>query len=110
MVEHDGITYASMPLNQNDYDLYYCQYSNAVLWPAFHYRIDLVDFQREAWEVYCQVNDLMARRLKPLVKEDDVLWIHDYHLLPFAASLRKIGVNKSHRFLPAHPVPDAGGV
>ena len=51
LMEDDGITYASVPLNQNDYDLYYCQFSNAVLWPALHYRIDLVDFQREAWTV-----------------------------------------------------------
>ncbi len=105
VVEHDGITYASMPLNQNDYDLYYCQFSNAVLWPAFHYRIDLVDFQREAWEVYGQVNDLLAKRLKPLIKEDDVLWIHDYHLLPFAAALRKIGVNNRIGFFLHIPFP-----
>lgn len=32
-VEHDGITYASLPLNQDDYDQYYCQFSNTVLWP-----------------------------------------------------------------------------
>ncbi|MGV8927995.1 MAG: alpha,alpha-trehalose-phosphate synthase [Ewingella sp.] len=93
MVEKEGITYASVPLNQNDYDLYYCQFSNAVLWPAFHYRIDLVDFQREAWEGYCRVNELLAKRLQSLIKPDDILWIHDYHLLPFAAALRKLGVN-----------------
>ncbi|PPS58374.1 hypothetical protein CRX72_15745 [Pantoea sp. BRM17] len=45
-LEHDGITYASFPLNQNDYDQYYCQFSNTVIWPAFHYRLDLVQYQR----------------------------------------------------------------
>lgn len=89
--EVDGITYAALPLNQNDYDLYYCQFSNTVIWPAFHYRIDLVQFQREAWEGYRRVNELLAKRLQPLIKPDDILWIHDYHLLPFAAALRKIG-------------------
>jgi len=42
--EHEGIEYASFPLSQNDYDLYYCQFSNTVIWPAFHYRLDLVQF------------------------------------------------------------------
>ncbi|MFS7223314.1 alpha,alpha-trehalose-phosphate synthase [Rahnella inusitata] len=105
VVEDDGITYASVPLNQNDYDLYYCQFSNAVLWPALHYRIDLVDYQREAWEGYCRVNDLLARRLLPLLKPDDILWIHDYHLLPFAASLRKLGVTNRIGFFLHIPFP-----
>lgn len=91
-LEQGGITYASFGLNQNDYDLYYLQFSNAVLWPAFHYRLDLVNFQREAWEGYCRVNRMLAKRLQPLLKPDDVLWIHDYHLLPFATELRKLGL------------------
>ncbi|KTR49156.1 trehalose-6-phosphate synthase, partial [Pantoea ananatis] len=63
VMEHDGIEYASFPLSQNEYDLYYCQFSNTVIWPAFHYRLDLVQFQREAWEGYCDVNDAVAQRL-----------------------------------------------
>lgn len=31
---------ASFNLNEQDHDLYYNQFSNAVLWPAFHYRLD----------------------------------------------------------------------
>lgn len=105
LLEQDGITYASLPLNQNDYDLYYCQFSNTVIWPAFHYRIDLVQFQREAWEGYCEVNEMLARRLRPLIKPDDILWVHDYHLLPFAAALRKAGVNNRIGFFLHIPFP-----
>ncbi|QKJ87524.1 Trehalose-6-phosphate synthase [Paramixta manurensis] len=104
-VEKEGITYASFPLSQNDYDLYYCQFSNTVVWPAFHYRLDLVQFQREAWEGYCSVNELLAKRLQPLIKPDDILWIHDYHLLPFAAALRKLGVNNRIGFFLHIPFP-----
>ena len=105
MLEQDGITYASFGLNQNDYDLYYLQFSNAVLWPAFHYRLDLVNFQREAWEGYSRVNKLLAQRLLPLLKPDDVLWIHDYHLLPFAAELREQGVTNRIGFFLHIPFP-----
>ncbi|ATZ11841.1 alpha,alpha-trehalose-phosphate synthase [Erwinia amylovora] len=105
ILEQGGITYASFGLNQNDYDLYYLQFSNAVLWPAFHYRLDLVNFQREAWEGYHRVNSLLAQRLQPLLKQDDILWIHDYHLLPFAAELRKRGVTNRIGFFLHIPFP-----
>ncbi|MCW1832020.1 alpha,alpha-trehalose-phosphate synthase [Pantoea ananatis] len=105
VMEHDGIEYASFPLSQNEYDLYYCQFSNTVIWPAFHYRLDLVQFQREAWEGYCEVNDAVAQRLKPLIKPDDILWIHDYHFLPFAAALRRAGINNRIGFFLHIPFP-----
>jgi hypothetical protein len=38
-----------------------------------------------------RVNALLADKLLPLIEEDDILWIHDYHLLPFARELRKRG-------------------
>ena len=79
--------------NERDHDEYYNQFSNAVLWPAFHYRLDLVSFQREAREGYLRVNAMLADKLLPLIEPDDTLWIHDYHLLPFASELRKRGVN-----------------
>lgn len=105
LFEQDNVTYASLGLNQNDYDLYYLQFSNGVLWPAFHYRLDLVNFQREAWDGYCSVNTMLAKRLLPLLQPDDVLWIHDYHLLPFAAALRKLGVTNRIGFFLHIPFP-----
>ncbi|RWR03878.1 trehalose-6-phosphate synthase [[Pantoea] beijingensis] len=103
--QHEGITYSSFSLSQNDYDLYYSQFSNTVVWPAFHYRLDLVQYQREAWEGYCRVNESLATRLQPLVESDDILWIHDYHLLPFAAACRKRGMNNRMGFFLHIPFP-----
>ncbi|KAF0663378.1 hypothetical protein L245_29005, partial [Salmonella enterica subsp. enterica serovar Worthington str. BCH-4719] len=40
-----------------------------------------------------RVNALLADKLLPLIKENDIIWVHDYHLLPFASELRKRGVN-----------------
>lgn len=104
-VTQDNITWVSFNLSEKDYDEYYSQFSNAVLWPAFHYRLDLVNFQRESWEGYCRVNALLADKLLPLIEEDDTLWIHDYHLLPFASELRKRGVNNRIGFFLHIPFP-----
>ncbi len=76
-----------------------------MLWPAFHYRLDLVSFQREAWEGYLRVNAMLADKLLPLIEPDDTLWIHDYHLLPFASELRKRGVNNRIGFFLHIPFP-----
>ncbi|RJT23632.1 alpha,alpha-trehalose-phosphate synthase [Buttiauxella izardii] len=100
-----NITWASFNLSQEDYESYYLQFSNAVLWPAFHYRLDLVDYQREAWEGYSRVNTLLAKKLKPLLEDDDILWVHDYHLLPFAAECRKQGLNHRIGFFLHIPFP-----
>ena len=92
-VKKGNITWASFNLSEQDLDEYYNKFSNAVLWPAFHYRLDLVQFQRPAWDGYLRVNALLADKLLPLLQDDDIIWIHDYHLLPFAHELRKRGVN-----------------
>ncbi|WP_313083687.1 alpha,alpha-trehalose-phosphate synthase [Atlantibacter sp.] len=104
-VSRGNITWASFNLSEQDYEQYYNQFSNAVLWPAFHYRLDLVNFQRDAWEGYLRVNQLLAEKLKPLLEEDDILWIHDYHLLPFASALRSLGVNNRIGFFLHIPFP-----
>ena len=91
-VSKGDISWASFNLSEEDHELYYNQFSNAVLWPAFHYRLDLVNFQRPAWEGYLRVNAAVAQKLLPLLADDDMIWVHDYHLLPFASELRKNGV------------------
>jgi trehalose 6-phosphate synthase len=104
-VSRGDITWASFNLSEENHELYYNQFSNAVLWPAFHYRLDLVNFQREAWEGYQRVNALIADKLLPLIEPDDILWIHDYHLLPFASELRQRGVNNRIGFFLHIPFP-----
>ena len=39
-----NVTLATIDLCREDHDSYYLGYSNGVLWPVFHYRLDLADF------------------------------------------------------------------
>ncbi|ENZ7483848.1 alpha,alpha-trehalose-phosphate synthase [Klebsiella aerogenes] len=104
-VSKGDISWASFNLSEEDHELYYNQFSNAVLWPAFHYRLDLVNFQRPAWEGYLRVNAAVAQKLLPLLADDDMVWVHDYHLLPFASELRKNGVKNRIGFFLHIPFP-----
>jgi trehalose 6-phosphate synthase len=39
------------------------------------------------------------------LRDDDVIWVHDYHLIPFAAELRKLGVENPIGFFLHIPFP-----
>jgi trehalose 6-phosphate synthase len=95
----------TIDLNRKDHDAYYLGYSNGVLWPVFHYRLDLADFDASHIAGYRRVNQLFARKLAPLLREDDIIWVHDYHLIPLAAELRALGCNQRIGFFLHIPLP-----
>ena len=105
--ERGRVTFATIGLAQRDYDQYYRGFSNATLWPAFHYRPDLIQFDRDEFEGYCRVNRWLAKQLAPLLKADDLIWVHDYHLIPFAQALRDEGVTNRIGFFLHIPFPAA---
>jgi trehalose 6-phosphate synthase len=96
---------ATIDLNRADHDAYYLGYSNQALWPAFHYRLDLADFATGFFEGYQRVNQLFARRLAPLLRPDDLIWVHDYHLIPLALELRALGCRQRMGFFLHIPLP-----
>jgi len=103
---HSGpVHLATLDLSQADHDAYYSGYSNQALWPAFHYRLDLADFAAGYFSGYQRVNRLFARKLLPLLQPDDVIWVHDYHLIPLAAELRALGCRQRIGFFLHIPLP-----
>jgi trehalose 6-phosphate synthase len=96
---------ATLDLSREDHDTYYLGYSNGVLWPVFHYRLDLADFDAGYIAGYRRVNQLFASKLQPLLREDDIIWVHDYHLIPLAAELRALGCNQRIGFFLHIPLP-----
>ncbi|RDI28277.1 alpha,alpha-trehalose-phosphate synthase (UDP-forming) [Pseudacidovorax intermedius] len=99
------VTLATLDLCREDHDAYYLGYSNKVLWPVFHNRLDLANFDAGFIGGYRRVNQLFARKLMPLLQEDDILWVHDYHLIPLAAELRAMGCKQKIGFFLHIPLP-----
>lgn len=99
------VTLATADLTRAEHDGYYRGYANGVLWPVFHYRLDLADFDAGHIDDYRAVNRRLAEQLLPLLRPDDVLWVHDYHLIPFAAELRALGCRQRIGFFLHIPVP-----
>ena len=91
--QRDGkVDYATIDLSRADQDDYYTGFANGTLWPMLHYRPDLVDYQRSHLDGYLRVNSIFADQLQKLIAPDDIIWVHDYHLIPLAAMLRQRGV------------------
>ena len=79
---HEGVTSATIDLEEQDVEEYYNGYANRTLWPLFHYRIDLAEYDRSFAGGYERVNERFAETVSPLIEPDDLVWIHDYHLIP----------------------------
>ena len=103
--EEGRISYALTDLSDRDLSEYYEGLANSVLWPLCHYRIDLTDYARRDMAGYLRANRLFAERLEPLIGKDDLIWIHDYHLLPLAEELRQMGVSNRIGFFMHIPWP-----
>src|SRR5499427_6388006 len=104
VVARDG-RLATVSLSETDHQGYYLGYANSVLWPVFHNRLDLAQFEAGFFERFVAVNSRLAALLEPLLRPDDVIWVHDYHLIPFAAELRKLGVENPIGFYLHIPFP-----
>ena len=102
----EGVTYATIELRKTEFELYYNGYSNDVLWPLFHYFSKGMRYSHEQREAYENVNRIFAQRLLPLLQPRDLVWVHDYHLIPLGRRLRELGVQRPVGFFLHIPFPN----
>ncbi len=100
ITENGGVTFAVSALSRRDIDEYYHGFANRALWPVCHYRLDLANLSDANAAAYFRVNAQFAAQLHKMLLPEDVIWVHDYHLIPMASFLRKLGcVNRIGFFL-----------
>ena len=100
-----AVTFATTDLTRRDVDDYYLGFSNRALWPVCHYRLDLARFAERETQAYFRVNELFARKLAGLVEPSDLIWVHDYHLIPLGDALRGRGLGNRIGFFLHIPWP-----
>lgn len=107
-IERDGsIDYELLDLTREEYERYYLGFSNRTLWPLMHFRASLLEYRRADFAGYRAVNRVFAEHLARRLHDDDLVWIHDYHLIPLAAELRALGVGARIGFFLHIPLPPA---
>ena len=99
------LTLATIDLGRDDYRRFYQGFANATLWPTLHYRLGLAQFDRQDYIGYRAVNAAFAVALAPLLRDDDLVWVHDFHLFPLGAELRAGGAKQRLGFFLHVPFP-----
>ncbi|MEG3116671.1 trehalose-6-phosphate synthase [Salinicola sp. 4072] len=105
VVTRDNVDYATLSLSKDDYDDYYLGFANEVLWPVFHFNLGAMDFRLDYLKAYTRVNARFADALTPLLQGGELIWVHDYHLLPLGKELRQRGVRAPLGFFLHIPFP-----
>ncbi len=101
-----GVTYATMDLSAEQLRGYYQEFGNRVLWPFLHGLMEHAALEAtEAYPVYREVNRAFATALLPLLRPDDLVWVHDYHLIPLGEELRRLGWRGRLGYFHHTPIP-----
>lgn len=101
----DGVEFALTDLSEQEHQEYYIEYANRVIWPIFHYRLDLAHFNGSAFQTYASVNQRFASLIAPRLREADTVWVHDYHFLLLGDGLRRQGYDGQVGFFLHIPFP-----
>jgi trehalose 6-phosphate synthase len=105
IVRRAGATFATTDMRRDLFEPYYFGFANGVLWPLCHYFLETFRYRDEHYEAYLNANRFFADRLERLLDPGDVVWVHDYHLIPLARLLRERGTQLPFGFFLHTPFP-----
>jgi trehalose 6-phosphate synthase/phosphatase len=105
----DGLSFRiiGVSLTRREVQGYYHGFSNRALWPLLHSFPTRMTLDPEDWRVYEEVNRRFAKLAAAAAGPEDLVWIHDYHLMRVAPSLRRLGHQARIAFFLHVPFPPA---
>lgn len=68
-------------LSDKEIDDYYHGFANETIWPLFHYFVQYAIYEKEFWQRYKEVNEKFCEEVIKIADPDDIIWVHDYHLM-----------------------------
>jgi trehalose 6-phosphate synthase/phosphatase len=78
-----------VPLSQHDVEAYYQGMCNRTIWPLFHYFPLYAEYSEDFWQAYERVNAAFANAVAGIARPNDIIWVHDYHLMLLPKLLRE---------------------
>lgn len=97
--------YRHVEFDSKTYKEYYNGYSNSVLWPGFHDRPDLIQFDESYWKSYWTVNKAYAQTIVEETPESLPVWVHDYHLMLVPFLIKRLQPKRKVSFFLHIPWP-----
>ncbi|HET8669211.1 MAG TPA: trehalose-6-phosphate synthase [Candidatus Saccharimonadales bacterium] len=86
---------------------YYDRLANGTLWPLMHGIMPTRLSQKADWDATFEVTKRFSDAIRQNMKKDDVIWVHDYHLVLLPKMLRDQGVLNRLGFFLHTPFPPA---
>jgi trehalose 6-phosphate synthase/phosphatase len=78
-----------VPLSQPDVEAYYQGICNRTIWPLFHYFPLYAEYREDFWQAYERVNTAFANVVSGIARPNDIIWVHDYHLMLLPKLIRE---------------------
>ncbi|MCS7001782.1 MAG: trehalose-6-phosphate synthase, partial [Dehalococcoidia bacterium] len=92
-------------LTADQIESFYHGFCNATIWPLFHYFVSFAKFEDSQWEEYRAINEVFADAVAAVLQPNDVVWVHDYHLMLLPRLLRERFPHQSIGFFLHIPFP-----
>ncbi len=87
--DKNGYTLKRVHLTSKEQNSFYYGFSNEIMWPICHAFVSKANFNREYWYTYQKVNKKYAETTIEELKENDLIWVHDYQLSLVPGYIRK---------------------
>jgi trehalose 6-phosphate synthase/phosphatase len=94
-------------LSKRDVELYYGEFCNKTLWPLLHGFTQYVTYDRNSWRAFEKVNEIFANSVLKIAEPDDMVWIHDYHLMLLPSLIREEHPDMTIGFFLHTPFPSS---
>jgi len=92
-------------LSEAEQNGYYKGFSNEIIWPLFHGFSTRCSFKVDYWNHYRSVNARFARMIEAISSREDLVWVHDYHLMLVAGFIRAEGLLRELAYFHHIPFP-----
>jgi trehalose 6-phosphate synthase/phosphatase len=76
-------------LPEESMEHFYHGFCNKTIWPLFHYFPTLTQYEEEFWQEYRNVNRIFGEAVVSALQPDDMVWVHDYHLMLLPKLIRE---------------------
>jgi len=94
-------------LSEREIDDYYHGFANETIWPLFHYFVQYAIYENEFWQRYKEVNEKFCDKVVSIADPDDIIWVHDYHLMLLPKLIRDRMPNAQIGFFLHIPFPSS---
>ncbi len=75
-------------LPEKSMERFYHGFCNKTIWPLFHYFPPVAQYDEQFWQEYRNVNHIFGEAVVSALRPDDMVWIHDYHLMLLPGIIR----------------------